>query len=94
MIVPALLTVAVATSDTGAFAPTGLEAFTNDASVMLLEGRGLPADYRHRLRTMSPGDRLQAIIFLRRSGLLSGDIWTLEDILRPQEIPMSDEVAE
>lgn len=86
MIVPALLTVAVATSGTGAPAPTELEAFTSDASAMLLEGRELPADYRHRLRAMSPGDRLQAIVFLRRSGLLSGDLWSLEDILRPPEI--------
>lgn len=94
MIVAALLTVAVAASDTDALATRGLEEFTRDTSVMLLEGRGLPADYRHRLLAMSPSDRLQAIIFLRRSGLLTGDLWTLEDVLRPPEIPVSDEVAE
>ncbi|WP_147391882.1 hypothetical protein [Paracoccus onubensis] len=94
MIVSALLTVALATSDAEPPVTTGLDAFTRDASARLLEGRGLPADYRRQLLTMSPTDRLQAIIFLRRSGLLSGDIWLLEDVLRPSGISGPNEIAE
>ena len=32
---------------------------------------------------MEPSVRLQALVFLRRAGLLTADPWPLEDILKP-----------
>lgn len=61
---------------------SGLSGFRDKASEWVLAGEDLPANYRTQLYEMSSEDRLQAIVFLRRSGLLRGDIWTLEDVLR------------
>lgn len=58
-------------------------AFASEAAGWLLEGRNLPPDYRLRLMRMPPEARLQALVFLRRSGLLTADAWPLDDILRP-----------
>lgn len=63
--------------------PPALEAFADEASAWLLEGRRLPPDYRVRLMQMAPADRLQAIVFLRRAGLLTDMAWTLTDVLKP-----------
>lgn len=63
--------------------------FAEEATGWLLEGRGLPRDYRVQLLRMSPEARLQALVFLRRSGLLTSDSWALDDILRP--LPPEDE---
>lgn len=59
------------------------EAFNVEASDWLLAGEGLPVDWRYRLKMMEPADRLLALIFLRRSGLLVGQGWAVEDILTP-----------
>lgn len=53
------------------------------ASEWLLSGQGLPRDYRLRLMQMDSADRLQAIIYLRRIGLLTEHPWPLDDLLRP-----------
>lgn len=55
----------------------------DEATGWLLEGESLPADYRARLMAMSPEARLQALVFLRRAGLLTSEPWTLSDILDP-----------
>lgn len=55
----------------------------SEATGWLLEGRPLPRDYRVRLMQMPPEARLQALIFLRRSGLLTAEPWRLSDILGP-----------
>lgn len=82
MILSALLTAAVASvADVENLSPD-MTAFTNDASGWVLEGKALPVDYRQRLQKMTPADRLLAITFLRRSGLLKEDIWALDDVLR------------
>lgn len=65
-------------------------ALADDATGWLLEGEALPPDYRARLMRMPPEARLQALVFLRRSGLLTSDAWALSDILDPapgQEAP-------
>ncbi|MGR3553142.1 hypothetical protein [Paracoccus sp. (in: a-proteobacteria)] len=59
------------------------KAFAEEASAWLLEGEDLPYDYRVRLMRMAPQSRLQALVFLRRAGLLTGDEWSLQDVLRP-----------
>lgn len=87
MLFPAILMMAGAVA-TGAAAqisdvPPEVASYAEEASQWLIEGRDLPPDYRLRLLEMPPADRLQVIIFLRRSGLLVGQAWSLQDILRP-----------
>lgn len=65
--------------------PPEVASLAEEASGWLLEGRALPPDYRVRLMRLTPAERLQAIIFLRRAGLLSDAPWPLEDILRPAD---------
>ncbi|RNF32909.1 hypothetical protein A7A09_019770 [Paracoccus methylarcula] len=87
MLIPAFLTVAAtALPDVSETSPE-VSAFMEEASAWLLDGKGLAPNYRQLLQQMEPADRLQAIIFLRRSGLLTGDIWSLEDVLRPVPAP-------
>ena len=64
-----------------------LEAFRASAETLLLEGGTLPPDYRGALREMSPADRIEAIIFLRRSGLMTDRPWTIGDLLAPAPEP-------
>lgn len=58
-------------------------AFAAEAQTWLLDGQTLPRDYRARLMRMPPDARLESLIYLRRIGLLRGDVWSLDDILRP-----------
>ncbi len=58
-------------------------ALAEDATGWLLDGEPLPRDYRLRLLSMPPEARLQALVFLRRAGLLTADAWPLADILNP-----------
>ncbi|MDO5648395.1 hypothetical protein [Paracoccus sp. (in: a-proteobacteria)] len=67
--------------------PDPLTAFTNDATEWLLAGESLPRDYRLRLLAMDPADRIQAIVFLRRAGLLTDRAWPLDDLLRDTPAP-------
>lgn len=84
MLIPALLAAATASAVIDGLPPE-VAGFAQEASGWLLEGRDLPRDYRLRLLQMSPADRLQALIFLRRAGLLTGQSWPLADILRPSQ---------
>lgn len=94
MLIPALLTVAAtALPDMSETSPE-VSAFMEEASAWLLEGKGLARDYRSLLQQMDPADRLQAIVFLRRSGLLTGDTWALEDVLAPALPPASGGASE
>lgn len=83
MLVPALFVLAAAAGGAEATVPARLSAFTEEASAWLLEGEELPPDYRLRLLMMPPADRLQAIVFLRRAGLLTEGAWSLSDLLKP-----------
>lgn len=60
-----------------------LQEFQSQAVERLLDGKSLPPDYRQQLMAMPPDDRVSAIIFLRRAGLMTGRPWTIEDLLRP-----------
>jgi hypothetical protein len=57
--------------------------FARKASEWLLAGQGLPGDYRVMLMQMSSADRIRSIAYLRRLGLLTGQPWSVDDILRP-----------
>ncbi|MDM7458689.1 MAG: hypothetical protein P3W94_004905 [Paracoccus sp. (in: a-proteobacteria)] len=60
-----------------------LGALRRDADEWLLSGRGLPPGYRLRLMQMEPAERMQALAYLRRLGLLTGPSWPVEDLLKP-----------
>ena len=66
-------------------------ALADEATAWLLEGEALPPDYRARLMRMPPEARLQALVFLRRAGLLTADAWSLSDILAPVPTQAGDE---
>jgi hypothetical protein len=70
--------------------PDPVASFVEDASGWLLEGRSLPRDYRLRLLAMSPADRIRAITYLRRTGLLTGAPWPVPDLLRPSSADRGD----
>ena len=59
-----------------------LEAYRQQASGWLLSGQRLPRDYRVQLMRMESADRIRAIAYLRRIGLLTGSSWSLDDLLR------------
>lgn len=85
MLLSALLTSAVvAAADNVALSPE-VQAFSRETTEWVLAGQELPSDYQSRLRMMNPADRLQAIIILRRSGLLETDTWPLDDLLSKAE---------
>lgn len=91
MLVPVILALAVETGLDLTGLPPDVAEFAEEASEWLLEGRDLPRDYRIRLLQMPPDERLQAIVFLRRSGLLTTSAWPLDDLLRPA--PQDGETA-
>ncbi|WP_182911578.1 hypothetical protein [Paracoccus sp. JM45] len=65
----------------------GFEEFASDANGWLLSGQGLPRDYRVTLMQMDSADRISAIAYLRRIGLMNDRPWTLDDLLRPAKEP-------
>ncbi|MFN3526815.1 MAG: hypothetical protein ACK4YU_12050 [Paracoccus sp. (in: a-proteobacteria)] len=79
-----VLIVALAADPVPELVPTDpVTIFVEEASDWLLEGRSLPRDYRLRLLAMTPADRMRAITYLRRVGLLTGAPWPVADLLRP-----------
>lgn len=67
----------------GAVAQTDFDRFAETASGWLLDGQGLPRDHRIMLMQMDSADRIRAIAYLRRLGLMTGQPWTVDDLLRP-----------
>jgi hypothetical protein len=59
------------------------DQFASDANGWLLSGQGLPRDYRVTLMQMDSAERISAIAYLRRIGLMTDRPWTLDDLLRP-----------
>lgn len=56
---------------------------TQEATQWVLSGDSLPDDYLQRLADLSPDQRLLAIVFLRRAGLLTGATMSVETLLAP-----------
>ncbi len=67
--------------------PMPLDEFTAQANGWLLSGQGLPRDYRVTLMQMDSADRISAIAYLRRIGLMTDSPWSLDDLLRPAKEP-------
>lgn len=78
-----LMLVAAMASDAVPMPADPVEVFVSDANEWLLASGRLPRDYRLRLLAMEPSERMQAITYLRRTGLLTGPAWPVADLLRP-----------
>jgi len=59
------------------------DSMVSDAKDRLLHGEPLPSDLDERLMRLNPSDRIEVLIFLRRSGLLSGPAWPADRLLAP-----------
>ncbi|AUH33762.1 hypothetical protein [Paracoccus tegillarcae] len=59
-----------------------LAQFQRQAEETLLAGETLAPDYRLQLLGMPPAERIEALIFLRRIGLLTGKSWRVGDMLQ------------
>lgn len=56
-----------------------------EATDWLLNGEALPPDVNLRLKRLAPMDRARVLVFLRRSGMMTGPEWTVDDLLAPAE---------
>jgi len=63
------------------------DALIREATEWLLNGEDLPRDLDERLMRLSPSDRIEALVFLRRSGMLIGPAWSAERLLAPAKNP-------
>lgn len=57
--------------------------FLREATAWLLNGDPMPSDVDHRLMQLEPSDRVEALVFLRRSGLWTTQAWPVERMLAP-----------
>ncbi|KRW96618.1 hypothetical protein O4J55_03925 [Paracoccus sp. PXZ] len=90
MIAVLILSAALAAEPAGDAAPTR-DGMIRDATERLLYGEPLPADLEDRLMRLAPPDRIEVLIFLRRSGMLAGPAWTTERLLAPARIQGAQE---
>ncbi|MBD9526600.1 hypothetical protein [Paracoccus sp. PAR01] len=66
-------------------------ALIADARGWLLSGEPLPKDMALRLQRLDPAARITVLVFLRRSGLMTGPGWSAEQILSPPDVPETAE---
>ena len=66
------------------------QPFIDSAEAWLLGGQPLPPDYRHQLMAMEPDQRLRAIVWLRRSGMLVDRAWPIGDLMQPATRPQEE----
>ncbi|REF67743.1 MULTISPECIES: hypothetical protein [Paracoccus] len=86
MITVLILSAALAAGPGPDGAPTR-DGLIREATDRLLYGEPLPADMGDRLMRLSPADRIEVLIFLRRSGMLAGPAWSIERLLEPARPP-------
>lgn len=70
-------------------APTR-DVLMRDATEWLLNGEDLPRDIDERLMRLTPSDRIEVLVFLRRSGMMIGPGWSADRLLAPaknKEVP-------
>lgn len=65
--------------------PGDLKGFKAQVTEAMLAGETLSADHTIRLNALAPVERIEMIVFLRRSGMMKGPTWPIEDLLRPAE---------
>lgn len=83
MIAQLLVSAALAAGGAQDAVPPTRDALIQEATELLLEGLPLPADMDARLMKLSPAERIEVLIFLRRSGMLTGPGWTIDRLLAP-----------
>lgn len=77
-----MLALTLAASLAPALGPvTDLDAFRAQVAQMVLSGASLPPDYLLSLSGLPDGQRMLAVIYLRRAGLLTGDAVPLGRII-------------
>ena len=92
MIVALLISAAVAGGAPSAGVPPTRDGLIEEATDLLLSGEALPPDIDLRLMELSPAERIEVLIFLRRSGMLTTPGWTIDRLLAPSTRPeASDE---
>ncbi len=83
MIVQLLISAALAGGALpGSAAPTR-DGLIQEATDLLLSGEALPPDLDLRLMELPPAERIEVLIFMRRSGMLTGPGWTIDQLLAP-----------
>ena len=82
------MTMLVAALAAGLAAAPGLDALTAEIDRLVLAGRPMrPALLLDVRRLPDAGDRMQALIYLRRSGLLTGPALSLDEMIFLQPGP-------
>ena len=71
---------AAAPAEAGAITRDGL---IRDATERMLNGEALPRDLDERLMRLPPAERIEVMVFLRRSGMLVGPGWPADRLLLP-----------
>ncbi|SFA45238.1 hypothetical protein SAMN04487972_1047 [Paracoccus halophilus] len=79
----ALLLISVALANEPSETPVTREGLIREVTNLLLNGEALPPDLDARLMALAPADRIEVLIFLRRSGMLTGPSWSSERLLVP-----------
>ena len=83
MIVQLLISAALAGGALpGSAAPTR-DGLIQEATDLLLSGEALPPDMELRLMALPPAERIEVLIFMRRSGMLTTPGWTIDRLLAP-----------
>ena len=83
MIVLLLMSAALAAGAPSGGVPPTRDGLIQEATDLLLSGEELPPDIDLRLMELAPAERIEVLIFLRRSGMLTGPGWTIDRLLAP-----------
>ena len=83
MIVRLLMSAALAGGAPPGSVPPTRDGLIQEATDLLLSGEALPPDLDLRLMELAPAERIEVLIFLRRSGMLTGPGWTIDRLLAP-----------
>lgn len=81
--IAALLVMAAVAAEPPQGAPASSAEMIREVTEMLLNGESLPADIDARLMALPPAERIEVLIFLRRSGMMDGPGWTTDRLLAP-----------
>lgn len=81
--IAALLIMTAMAAEPPETAQASRENLIREVTELLLSGGSLPADIDARLMAVPPAERIEVLIFLRRSGMMDGPGWTADRLLAP-----------
>lgn len=81
--IAALLIMTAMAAEPPETAQASRENLIREVTELLLSGDSLPADIDARLMAVPPVERIEVLIFLRRSGMMDGPGWTADRLLAP-----------